>query len=99
MTLYSYGGTSILIPITVLLCRNCVDSNVDGILLPDDCSYAVLPLYHWSCGVAALRLMYRIGCTIVLRRKFSASNFFPDLVKYRCTVSYAINSIDLNINF
>jgi len=27
------------------------------------------------------------GCTLVLRRKFSASNFWSDCVKHQCTVS------------
>ena len=65
-------------------------------ILPEDRIFAVLPLYHLGCGAVALSHMYCIGSTIVLGRRFSAKDFFPDLVKYKCTVSLwlAIVSID-----
>ncbi|CAF3381809.1 unnamed protein product [Rotaria sp. Silwood1] len=40
----------------------------------EDIMYNTLPLYH-SLG----------GCTTVLRKKFSASNFWKDCIKYKCT--------------
>ena len=60
-------------------------------ILPEDRIYAVLPLYHGGCGVIALSHMHHVGSTIVLSRRFSAKDFFPDLVKYRCTVSLYIS--------
>ena len=54
---------------------------------PEDVVYLTLPLYHTNGGVLTLGQMIVNGCTIVIRRKFSASNFWPDCIKYKCTVS------------
>ena len=58
-----------------------------GRLCPDDVMYVTLPLYHTSGGIIGLGQMLFGGSTIVLRRKFSASNFWDDCIKYKCTVS------------
>ena len=57
-------------------------------ITPDDIVYDVLPLYHSNGGVLATGQMIVEGCTLVLRRKFSASQFWSDCVKYKCTVSW-----------
>ena len=43
------------------------------------------------------RLLFSLlgGCTTVLRKKFSASNFWKDCVKYKCTVSVALKTNEL----
>ena len=56
-------------------------------LRPDDVVYVTLPIYHSNGGIIAAGQMIVNGCTIVLRRKFSASNFWSDCIKYQCTVS------------
>ena len=57
-------------------------------ITPDDIIYCVLPLYHSNGGVLTAGQMVIEGCTLVLRRKFSASQFWNDCVKYKCTVSW-----------
>lgn len=54
---------------------------------PDDIIYNSLPLYHTNGGILAAGQMLFWGSTLVLRKKFSASNFFTDCVKHKCTVS------------
>lgn len=50
--------------------------------------YVALPLYHANgviigCGPALI-----IGATVVIRKKFSVSNFWSDCKKYKCTVCF-----------
>ena len=52
-----------------------------------DIIYTALPLYHSSANILAIGQMITHGCTIALRKKFSASNFWNDCIKYQCTVS------------
>ena len=64
----------------------CLGSDFAGVC-SDDVVYVTLPLYHTNGGVLGVGQMLFRGCTVVLRRKFSASNFWPDCIKYKCTVS------------
>lgn len=50
-----------------------------------DRMYDVLPLYHSSGGIAALGPPFIKGGALVLRRKFSAHEFWDDCFKYRPT--------------
>ena len=43
-----------------------------------DRTYIVLPLYHSAGGMCALGLTFMAGATIVLRRRFSASQFWNE---------------------
>ena len=53
--------------------------------------YDVLPLYHTSgLGIAAGQMLVN-GTTLVLRKKFSASNFSDDCFNHKCTVSNFFN--------
>ena len=52
----------------------------------DDIFYTPLPLYHTAGGVMSIGQALLFGSTVVIRKKFSASGFFPDCVKYKCTV-------------
>ena len=52
-----------------------------------DIIYVPLPLYHTSATVIAIGQMVINGCTVALRKRFSASNFWNDCIKYQCTVS------------
>ena len=52
-----------------------------------DIIYTALPLYHTNANSLAMGQMIIFGCTIALRKKFSASNFWNDCIKYQCTVS------------
>ena len=53
----------------------------------DDILYCTLPLYHTNGGILGVGQLIINGSTIALRKKFSASQFWNDCVKYKCTVS------------
>ena len=53
---------------------------------PTDKTYMVLPLYHATGGVVGIGSTFCVGGTIVLRKKFSAANFWEDCVKHDVTV-------------
>ncbi|CAF2777033.1 unnamed protein product [Rotaria sp. Silwood2] len=50
-----------------------------------DIMYDTLPLYHSLGGWVCITYSLIGGCTTVLRKKFSASNFWKDCVRYKCT--------------
>jgi fatty-acyl-CoA synthase len=50
-----------------------------------DRMYNVLPLYHSAGGVCAPGVAFIPGGSLVLRRKFSATEFWDDCAKYRPT--------------
>lgn len=52
----------------------------------DDIVYNTLPLYHSAGGLMGAGMVITTGATMVLRKKFSASNFWSDCIKYNCTV-------------
>lgn len=52
----------------------------------DDVVYSPLPAYHLSLGVMTVGLALCHGCSVVLAKKFSASRYFDDCVRYRATV-------------
>lgn len=60
-----------------------------------DIIYTALPLYHMhtNANVSAMGQMITLGCTVALCKKFSASKFWDDCIKYECTVSKVIGSI------
>jgi len=62
-------------------------------ITPDDVVYDVLPLYHSAGGILGLGLAFIFGTTIVIRKKFSASNFWEDCVRYNCTYMQYIGEI------
>jgi fatty-acyl-CoA synthase len=50
-----------------------------------DRMYVVLPLYHSAGGVCAIGSVLTSGGAMIIRRKFSATQFWDDCVKYRAT--------------
>uniref|UniRef100_A0A914R1J5 AMP-dependent synthetase/ligase domain-containing protein n=1 Tax=Parascaris equorum TaxID=6256 RepID=A0A914R1J5_PAREQ len=62
-------------------------------VLSSDRMYITLPMYHSQGGVVGIGQTIIRGCTSVVRRKFSASNFWKDCLKYDCTVSQYIGEI------
>ncbi len=52
---------------------------------PDDVSYQVMPMFHSNALMAGWAPAVWCGATMVLRRKFSASGFLPDVRKYGVT--------------
>ena len=49
--------------------------------------YMFLPLYHAAGGAGGLSVTLTVGASMVLRKKFSASNFWKDCVAHEITVS------------
>ncbi|XP_066923311.1 long-chain fatty acid transport protein 1-like [Clytia hemisphaerica] len=52
---------------------------------PEDVVYCALPFYHGAGGVGGMSPMIYNGCTTIIRKKFSASNFISDCVKHDVT--------------
>ncbi|KAJ8247828.1 hypothetical protein GJAV_G00250990 [Gymnothorax javanicus] len=59
----------------------------------DDVIYVCLPLYHTSAFAMGLTGAIERGLTVVLRRKFSVSQFWDDCRKYNVTVIQYIGEI------
>ncbi|XP_008209590.1 long-chain fatty acid transport protein 4 isoform X2 [Nasonia vitripennis] len=55
--------------------------------------YTPLPLYHTAGGVMTIGQALLHGATVVIRKKFSASAYFSDCIKYNCTVSQYIGEM------
>lgn len=51
-----------------------------------DLIYCPLPLYHTAGGVISVGQAFVLGCTVALKTKFSASQYFPDCIKFNATV-------------
>jgi fatty-acyl-CoA synthase len=60
---------------------------------PSDRFYNCLPLYHATGGLCAMGAALLTGGCVVLRRRFSASQFWPDVVAQRCTVFVYIGEL------
>ena len=50
-----------------------------------DRMYCVLPLYHSAGCIIAVGSMLSVGGTVILRRRFSASQFWDDVCRYDAT--------------
>jgi fatty-acyl-CoA synthase len=60
---------------------------------PSDRMYNCLPLYHSVGGVVATGATLVAGGTVVLRERFSASEFWKDIVEERCTLFQYIGEL------
>lgn len=58
-----------------------------------DTIYNPLPLYHTAGGICGLGQLLLHGTPLVLRSKFSASNYWSDCARYGCTVSQYIGEL------
>lgn len=52
----------------------------------DDRMYITLPLYHGTGGMCAIGSMLWVGGTSVIAEKFSARQFWSDIVTHQCTM-------------
>uniref|UniRef100_A0A4W3GIR2 Arachidonate--CoA ligase n=1 Tax=Callorhinchus milii TaxID=7868 RepID=A0A4W3GIR2_CALMI len=59
----------------------------------DDIVYDCLPLYHSAGNIVGVGQCLLHGMTVVIRRKFSASRFWDDCIKYKCTIIQYIGEI------
>ena len=60
---------------------------------PDDSMYDCLPMYHTSGGVLAIGAVLLGGGTVFIREKFSAREFWDDVVHHRCTLFMYIGEL------
>ncbi|MCE9651142.1 MAG: long-chain-acyl-CoA synthetase [Parvibaculum sp.] len=58
-----------------------------------DRMYCVLPLYHSAGGVVAVGTVLTVGGAVIIRRKFSAREFFTDCAKYKATLIQYIGEL------
>ncbi|OYX35472.1 MAG: long-chain-acyl-CoA synthetase [Caulobacterales bacterium 32-69-10] len=60
---------------------------------PEDRIYISLPLYHATGGLCAVGAALLTGASIVLKRKFSATQFWDDVIGERCTMFVYIGEL------
>lgn len=72
---------------------------------PNDRMYITMPMYHSAGGILGIgqvvnlgmnyvrKFSHALGCTAIIRKKFSASNFWKDCIKHDCTASQYIGEI------
>jgi fatty-acyl-CoA synthase len=59
----------------------------------EDRLYCVLPLYHATGGLCGVGAALLNGGTVVLRRKFSASHFWDEVIEHGCTMFVYIGEL------
>ncbi|CAF0850315.1 unnamed protein product [Brachionus calyciflorus] len=62
-------------------------------LTKEDRVYVALPLYHANGGIIGLGSALISGATVVLRKKFSVSNFWKECIEYNCTAFIYVGEI------
>lgn len=65
---------------------------------PDEVIYSAMPLFHGNALNAAVFPALGSGCTLVLRRRFSASGFLPDVRRHGCTFFNTVGRAIAHIN-
>lgn len=60
---------------------------------PDDRTYNCLPMYHSIGGVLVPGAALLSGGSMVIRDKFSASQFWPDILRWDCTMFQYIGEL------
>ncbi|XP_075169507.1 fatty acid transport protein 2 isoform X1 [Haematobia irritans] len=58
-----------------------------------DIFYTPLPLYHTAGGIMSMGQGLLFGSTVAIRKKFSASGYFADCVKFNATVAHYIGEM------
>ncbi len=58
-----------------------------------DRMYIALPMYHSNGGLAAIGAMLAAGGSCLIREKFSAREFWPDIVTNDCTMFFYIGEL------
>ncbi|XP_015175015.1 PREDICTED: long-chain fatty acid transport protein 4-like isoform X2 [Polistes dominula] len=67
--------------------------NIVANMKSSDIFYTPLPLYHTAGGVMTMGQALLHGNTVVIRKKFSASAYFNDCIKYKCTIAQYIGEM------
>ncbi len=69
---------------------------------PEDVGYACMPLFHSNAIFLGFQPAFQVGAGLVLRERFSASGFLPDVLRYGVTcwnyvgepVHYILSALD-----
>ncbi|XP_055947801.1 long-chain fatty acid transport protein 4-like [Argiope bruennichi] len=62
-------------------------------LTDDDVIYNPLPMYHTAGGILFVTVVLMFGGKMIIRKKFSASNYWKDAVKYKVTIAQYIGEM------
>ena len=63
-------------------------------LVRSDVAYCAMPLFHGNALMASFAPSAFVGCTFAMRRRFSASGFLPDVLRFGATyVNYVGRSL------
>nr|CAB3266196.1 very long-chain acyl-CoA synthetase-like [Phallusia mammillata] len=86
--IYTSGTTGLPKAVKVSSQKCFLITNALALLKPSssDIVYTSLPLYHTSASILGFCGTLVCGCTMVIRKKFSASQFWPDCRKYNVTI-------------
>ncbi|MCD6639626.1 MAG: AMP-binding protein [Nocardioides sp.] len=88
LLLFSSGSTGA--PKAVIVGQGRLGTLVEALvertrMRPDSVAYLCMPLFHGNAVMLNLATAMRVGATVVLRRKFSASAFGPDVHRHGVT--------------
>jgi len=59
----------------------------------NDVVYTCLPLFHSAGGGLGIGVMFNTGCTVLIKKKFSAREWWADCIKYKVTVAQYIGEL------
>ncbi|GMR46666.1 hypothetical protein PMAYCL1PPCAC_16861, partial [Pristionchus mayeri] len=59
----------------------------------EDRGYVTMPFYHSAASILGLGMLVAKGSTVVIRKKFSATNFWKDAIGHGCTCSQYIGEL------
>lgn len=96
MYIYTSGTTGLPKAAVITNSRYIFMTNACNVMTAMDDSdvlYDPLPLYHTAGGIVGLGQCVVNGLTVAIRKKFSASNFWPDCTKYKCTCAQYIGEL------
>ena len=62
-------------------------------VVPSDCFYCFLPLYHGAASLSVGATAIASGASLVLRRKFSRSEFWADVHRHQITICQYVGEI------
>lgn len=96
MYVFTSGTTGLPKPAVIKHSRYCAGGftffNTAG-LNTSDVIYITLPIYHANGAIIGVGTALVSGTTIVLRKKFSASNFWKEIIENDCTAFIYVGEI------
>lgn len=97
MYIYTSGTTGLPKPAVIKQSRYCAGGLVfflsSGLNKDRDIVYVTLPIYHANGGIIGVGAAIVSGATVVLRKKFSATNFWTECIRYNCTAFIYVGEI------